>query len=74
MPRHVFCNRCDANLGVLFERASEDGASLDFRPYDVCWHVSRAQLVEELDALYWGESTLAVSLRRIEARTAQLPA
>jgi hypothetical protein len=74
MPRHVLCNRCDANLGVLFERVSEDGAWLDFRPYDVCWHVSREQLVEELDALYRGESTLAVSLRRIEARTAQLPA
>jgi hypothetical protein len=73
MPRHVFCNRCDANLGVLFERATENGASLDFRPFDVCWHVSREQLVDELDALYRGESSLAVSLRRIEAPAAQLP-
>src|SRR5215216_212663 len=71
MPRYVFCNRCDANLGVLFERAGEDGAWLDFRPYDICWHVTRERLVEELDALYRGESSLTVTLRRIEARAAQ---
>ena len=66
MSRVVFCDLCDANLGVLFERAGDvDRPTLDFLPHDDCWHVSRQQLVEDLEALHRGESSLPVSLKRI---------
>jgi hypothetical protein len=68
MSRFVFCGICDTNLGVLFERDSEhDSPALDFLPHDDCWHVSRQQLVEDLEALHSGESSLPVSLKRIAA-------
>jgi hypothetical protein len=73
MSRVVFCDLCDANLGVLFERAGDvDPPTLDFLPHDDCWHVSRQQLVEDLEALHSGESSLPVSLKRIPARVRQL--
>jgi hypothetical protein len=73
MSRFVFCDICDANLGVLFEREAEDHApTLDFLPHDDCWHVSRRQLVEDVYALHSGESSLPVSLKRIPARARQL--
>jgi len=73
MSRLVFCDLCDANLGVLFEReADADAPTLDFLPHDDCWHVSRLQLVGDLDALNSGESSLPVSLRRIPAGARQL--
>ena len=66
MSRLVFCDLCDANLGVLFERDGDaDAPTLDFLPHDDCWHVSRQQLVGDLDALNSGESSLPVSLKRI---------
>ena len=68
MSRFVFCDRCDANRGVLFEREGDtDAPTLDFVPHDDCWHVSREQLVEDLEALQLGESSLPVSLKRIAA-------
>ena len=52
MSRFVFCGICDTNLGVLFERDAEhDSPAFDFLPHDDCWHVSRQQLVEDLEAL-----------------------
>ena len=55
MSRFVFCGICDTNLGVLFERDVEDDSpGLDFLPHDDCWHVSRQQLVEDLEALHFG--------------------
>ena len=73
MSRLVFCDLCDANLGVLFEREGDaDAPKLDFLPHDDCWHVSRLQLVGDLDALNSGESSLPVSLRRIPAGARQL--
>ena len=73
MSRFVFCGICDTNLGVLFERDAEDDApTLDFLPHDDCWHVSRQQLVEDLEALHSGESSLPVSLKRIAAGARQL--
>jgi hypothetical protein len=73
MSRFVFCGICDTNLGVLFERDAEDDApTLDFLPHDNCWHVSRQQLVEDLEALHSGESSLPVSLKRIAAGARQL--
>ena len=73
MSRLVFCDLCDANLGVLFEREGDsDAPTLDFLPHDNCWHVSRQQLVGDLDALNSGESSLPVSLRRIPAGARQL--
>jgi hypothetical protein len=73
MSRFVFCGMCDTNLGVLFERDAEDDApGLDFLPQDDCWHVSRQQLVEDLEALHRGESSLPVSLKRIAAEVRQL--
>jgi hypothetical protein len=73
MSRFVFCGMCDTNLGVLFERDAEDDApGLDFLPQDDCWHVSRQQLVEDLEALHRGESSLPVSLKRIAAGARQL--
>jgi hypothetical protein len=44
---------------------------LDFLPHDDCWHVSRQQLVEDLEALHSGESSLPVSLKRIAAGARQ---
>ena len=68
MSRLVVCHICDTNLGVLFEReAKDDAPTLDFLPHDDCWHVSRQQLVEDLDALHRGESALPVLLKRIAA-------
>jgi hypothetical protein len=73
MSRFVFCGICDTNLGVLFERDAEDDATgLDFLPQDDCWHVSHQQLVEDLEALHRGESSLPVSLKRIAAGAGQL--
>ena len=73
MSRFVFCDLCDANLGVLFEcEGDADAPTLDFLPHDNCWHVSRQQLVGDLDALNSGESSLPVSLRRIPAGARQL--
>jgi hypothetical protein len=73
MSRFVFCGICDTNLGVLFERDAEDDApGLDFLPHEDCWHVSRQQLVEDLEALHSGESSLPVSLKRIAAGARQL--
>jgi hypothetical protein len=73
MSRLVFCDLCDANLGVLFEREGDVGTpTLDFLPHEDCWHVSRLQLVGDLDALNSGESSLPVSLRRIPAGARQL--
>jgi hypothetical protein len=73
MSRFVFCDLCDANLGVLFEREGDtDAPTLDFMPNDDCWHVSRQQLVEDLEALHRGESSLPVSLKRIAAGARQL--
>jgi hypothetical protein len=73
MSRFVFCGICDTNLGVLFERDAEnDAPTLDFLPHDDCWHVSRQQLVENLEALHSGESSLPVSLKRIAAGARQL--
>jgi hypothetical protein len=73
MSRFVFCGMCDTNLGVLFEREAEDDApAFDFLPHDDCWHVSRQQLVEDLEALHRGESSLPVSLKRIAAGARQL--
>jgi hypothetical protein len=64
MSRFVFCGICDTNLGVLFERDVEDDSpGLDFLPHDDCWHVSRQQLVEDLEALHSEESSLPVSLK-----------
>lgn len=71
MSRFVFCHLCDKNLGVLFEREADAAATLDFLPYDDCRHVSRRQLVEDLDALHAGESSLPVALKRIPARAGQ---
>ncbi len=71
MSRLVFCDLCDANLGVLFER-DKDAARLDFLPHDDCWHVTRQELVEDLEALHAGESSLPVSLKRIPARARQM--
>ena len=72
MSRFVFCGICDTNLGVLFERDVEDDSpGLDFLPHDDCWHVSRQQLVEDLEALHSGESSLPVSLKRIAAGARQ---
>jgi hypothetical protein len=69
----VFCDLCDTNLGVLFERdGGADAPTLDFLPHDDCWHVSRQQLVADLDALNSGESSLPVSLKRIPAGSTQL--
>jgi hypothetical protein len=57
---------------VLFEReGGADAPTLDFLPHDDCWHVSRQQLVGDLDALNSGESSLPVSLRRIPAGARQ---
>jgi hypothetical protein len=73
MSRFVFCGICDTNLGVLFEReAIDDSPAFDFLPHDDCWHVSRQQLVEDLEALHRGESSLPVSLKRIAAGARQL--
>ena len=72
MSRLVLCDRCDTNLGVLFEREVDDGESLDFLPNNDCWHVTRDQLVEDIDAVYAGESALPVSLTRIGERARQI--
>ena len=73
MSRFVFCGICDTNLGVLFEReAIDDSPAFDFLPHDDCWHVSRQQLVEDLEALHRGESSLPVSLKRVAAGAGQL--
>jgi hypothetical protein len=73
MSRFVFCGICDTNLGVLFERdVGDDAPGLDFLPHDDCWHVSRQQLVEDLEALHSGESSLPISLKRIAAGARQL--
>jgi hypothetical protein len=73
MSRFVFCNLCDTNLGVMFEREDDgDGPTLDFLPHNDCWHVPRQEIVEDLNALHSGESSLPVSLKRIAAGVGQL--
>ena len=72
MSRMVLCHFCDTNLGVVFEREAGERESLDFLPNDDCWHVTREQLVEDIEALYAGESSLPVSLRRIAVRARQV--
>jgi hypothetical protein len=68
MARLVLCALCGTNLGVFFERESDLGGTLDYLPHADCWHVSREQVVEDLDALHAGESSLPVSLKRIPGR------
>jgi hypothetical protein len=73
MSRLVFCELCDTNLGVLFERDGDAGGpTLDLLPHHDCWHVTRQALVEDLEALHAGESSLPVSLKRIVAGARQL--
>jgi hypothetical protein len=72
MSRMVLCHFCDTNLGVVFEREAGERDSLDFLPNDDCWHVTREQLVQDIEALYAGESSLPVSLRRLPARARQV--
>ncbi|HEY7002707.1 MAG TPA: hypothetical protein VH281_00380 [Gaiellaceae bacterium] len=72
MSRLVFCDLCDANLGVIYEREVGDVGSVDFLPHEDCWHVSREQLVEDLAAIHFGESSLPVSLKRIPTRARTL--
>jgi hypothetical protein len=72
MSRLVVCDFCDTNLGVLFEREEGEAESLDFLPNDDCWHVTREQLVEDIEALYAGESSLPASLQRIPVRARQV--
>ena len=72
MSRFVICDICDVNLGVLFEREADDVSRLDFLPHDDCSHISREDVVEELEALHAGESSLPASLKRIPARARQL--
>jgi hypothetical protein len=65
VSRLVFCARCDTDLGVLFEREADDGStSVDFRPHGDCWHLRREEVVDDLEALFSGESSLPVKLRR----------
>ena len=68
MARLVVCALCDTNLGVVFERDSDTEGTLGYLPHAACWHVSREQVVDDLDALHAGESSLPVSLRRIPGR------
>jgi len=72
MARLVFCALCDTTLGVLSEREAKSGSALDFLAHDDCWHVSREQILEDLDALHAGESALPVSLKRIVAGAGHL--
>jgi hypothetical protein len=72
MARLVFCALCDTTLGVLSEHEAESGSALNFLPHDDCWHVSREQLMDDLEALHAGESSLPVSVRRIVAGARQL--
>ena len=73
MSRLVFCDLCDTNLGVLFERDGDAGApTLDLLPHHDCWHVTRQALVEDLEALHAGESSLPFSLKGITTRVRQL--
>ena len=65
MSRYVFCDSCEANLGVLFERGTADATSVDFLPHEDCAHLTREQLVADLDSLYRGESSLPVSLKAV---------
>ena len=65
VSRLVFCARCDTDLGVLFEREADyGGTSVDYRPHGDCWHLSHEEVVDDLDALFSGESSLPVKLRR----------
>lgn len=73
MSRMVVCDLCDTNLGVLIEREEVDSESLDFLPNDDCLHVTREDLVEDIEAIYAGESSLPASLRRIAVRARQMP-
>lgn len=74
MSRLVFCARCDTDLGVLFEREADDGStSVDFLPHGDCWHLRREQVVDDLEALFSGESSLPVKLRREAHRISQPP-
>jgi hypothetical protein len=72
MSRYVFCDSCETNLGVLSERGTGDAASVDFLPHDDCAHLTREQLVADLDALYRGESSLPVSLKAVAGKAPQL--
>jgi hypothetical protein len=72
MSRMVLCNCCDTDLGVVFEREVGHAESLDFVPNDDCWHVTREQLVADIEPVYSGESLLPVSLKRIALRARQL--
>jgi hypothetical protein len=72
MSRLVLCNVCDTNLGVLFEREAANTSTLDFLPHDDCTHVAWEHVVEDLQELHSGESSLPVSLKRIPARARQL--
>jgi hypothetical protein len=74
MSRLLICDLCDTNLGVVFERQGDANATtLDLLPHDDCSHVSRQQLVEDLDALHSGESSLPVSLKPIPAEAMERP-
>ena len=73
MSRLVFCDLCDTNLGVLFERDGDAGGpKLDLLPHHDCWHVTRQALAEDLEALQAGESSLPVSVKRNAARAREL--
>jgi hypothetical protein len=67
MARYVVCDLCGSVRGVLFEREIPQGTSLDFLPHEDCAHLTRVQLVTDLDALYEGESSLPVSLKASSA-------
>jgi hypothetical protein len=64
VSRFIFCDRCETDRGVVFEREDERGCAVDFVPHDPCPHLSAADIVADLEALYSGESILPVTLRR----------
>ncbi len=63
MARYVVCDSCGSELGVLCERETAEGTSLEFLPHADCAHLTRVQLVADMDALYEGESSLPASLK-----------
>ena len=66
MSRLVFCDLCDANLGVLFEREGDaDARDARFSAARRLFAGTRLQLVGDLDALNSGESSLPVSLQQM---------
>ena len=68
VSRGVFCGRCNTDLGFVFERDTEGGTSADFLPHSDCPHVSREKIVDDVGALYLGESSLPVVLKPLAVR------